>query len=407
MPRPMYFFAIDTTSRRLADVSCSRASRPIRTTSPRRSRIFVCGGTSGSKPIRRSRSESLPGDDPALEGPERDLVPRPVVDRPQADVVARVEVAVVHRQVRPVEQLLERLGVELRVVAGDQPLGGLEQRGRAVRLGVLAGLDQVEVGRGDQQLGGVGRGQRVGDHLVGLGPERQPVLGLGRPGLALGVVERPLVERDDRLPGLDDDLLAELDGLGEDDLLLGREERDLADLLEVHPDRVVDPDHVRGQGLELLGRRLLDFLGVELGRRVHAGRDHVGVGGLDRLLGRRPRRSAPPCWARRPRRADRSMSSSSRSSSSTSSETGAATPSARRGRIEASFASSSSRRVRRGRDASTASTSCLSRGSAMSAGPPSSSDAGSVRVEVSPPPPACGRGVGSGRGAGRATGAVR
>ena len=36
IPRPMYFFAIDTTSRRLAEVSCSRASRPIRTSSPLR-----------------------------------------------------------------------------------------------------------------------------------------------------------------------------------------------------------------------------------------------------------------------------------------------------------------------------------------------------------------------------------
>ncbi len=60
IPRPMYFFAIETTRRRLADVSCSRASRPILTTSPLRSRILVWGGTSGSKPIRRSRSESLP-----------------------------------------------------------------------------------------------------------------------------------------------------------------------------------------------------------------------------------------------------------------------------------------------------------------------------------------------------------
>ena len=65
-----------------------------------------------------------------------------------------------------------------------------------------------------------------------------------------------------------DDLLAELDRLREDDLLLGGEQRDLADLLEVHPDRVVDPDHVRGQRLELLGRRLLDLLRVELGRRI-------------------------------------------------------------------------------------------------------------------------------------------
>ena len=48
IPRPMYFFAIDTTNRRLAEVSCSRASRPIATISPLRSRSFVVDGNSGS-----------------------------------------------------------------------------------------------------------------------------------------------------------------------------------------------------------------------------------------------------------------------------------------------------------------------------------------------------------------------
>ena len=48
IPRPMYFFAIETTSRRLAEVSCSRASRPIRTSSPLRWASFVVLGTSGS-----------------------------------------------------------------------------------------------------------------------------------------------------------------------------------------------------------------------------------------------------------------------------------------------------------------------------------------------------------------------
>ena len=60
MPRPMYFLAIETTRRRLALVSCSRASRPIRTSSPFRSRSLVLSGTSGSKPIRLSSSASLP-----------------------------------------------------------------------------------------------------------------------------------------------------------------------------------------------------------------------------------------------------------------------------------------------------------------------------------------------------------
>ena len=76
------------------------------------------------------------------------------------------------------------------------------------------------------------------------------------------------MERDDALPGRLDHLLAELDGLGQDDLFLGGQQGDLADLLEVHPDRVVDPDHVGRDRLEVLGGGLLDLLGVELGRRV-------------------------------------------------------------------------------------------------------------------------------------------
>ena len=76
------------------------------------------------------------------------------------------------------------------------------------------------------------------------------------------------MERDDALPRLLDHLLAELDGLGQDDLLLGGQQGDLADLLEVHPDRVVDADHVGREGLELLPGRLLDLLRVELGRGI-------------------------------------------------------------------------------------------------------------------------------------------
>ena len=76
------------------------------------------------------------------------------------------------------------------------------------------------------------------------------------------------MERDDPLPGRLDHLLAELDRLGQDDLFLGGQQGDLADLLEVHPDRVVDPDHVGRDRLELLGGGLLDLLRVELGRRI-------------------------------------------------------------------------------------------------------------------------------------------
>ena len=161
------------------------------------------------------------------------------------------------------------------------------------------------------------------------------------------------------LPRLLDDLLAELDGLGQDDLFLGGQQGDLADLLEVHPDRVVDADHVGADGLEVLGGRLLDLLGVELGRRVgrRAWRPVDGAVLGDDLDGRRP-----PGVAGRGRGGSgpRSRSSSS-SSSSSSSATATARP--RRGRRPASLASSRSALPRRGRDR-TASTSCLSSGSA-------------------------------------------
>ena len=149
---------------------------------------------------------------------------------------------------------------------------------RPVRLCVAAGLDEMEVRRRQEQLARARVRHRPADEVVGLLAERQAMLGLGRARLALGVVERPFVERDDPLPGRLDHLLAELDRLGQDDLFLGGQQGDLADLLEVHPDRVVDPDHVGRDRLELLGRGLLDLLGVELGGSV-GGQLGGGVGG--------------------------------------------------------------------------------------------------------------------------------
>ena len=86
--------------------------------------------------------------------------------------------------------------------------------------------------------------------------------------LLLGVVLGPLPQGEHGLPWLVDDLLAELDRLGQDDLFLGVEQRHLADLLEVHPDRIVDADHVGGDRVQLLLGRLVGLLGVELGRRL-------------------------------------------------------------------------------------------------------------------------------------------
>ena len=151
--------------------------------------------------------------------------------------------------------------------------------------------------------------------------------------------------------------------------------------------------------------------GVELRRRVDAGRRDGPVGGVDRLL--RDDLDAQLRGARlrvlvgaevdvlvvvvvvlAERRRHR--------------------PSARRGRMDASSRLFQLAPGAAGARARTASTSCLSRGSAMSAGPPVGSvgrwvsgGGGSKVVGVSPPPPACGRGGGSGRAAGRATGAAR
>ena len=126
------------------------------------------------------------------------------------------------------------------VVRRDEVASLPQERLRPIGLGIFGGLDQVEGGRGHEQVTGRFVGERVPDHLVRLRSERQLVLRLGQPGLALGVVGRPLVERDHPLPGRLDQLLAELDRLGQDDLLLGGQEGHLADVPEVHPDRVVD-----------------------------------------------------------------------------------------------------------------------------------------------------------------------
>jgi len=91
------------------------------------------------------------------------------------------------------------------------------------------------------------------------------------------------VERDHPLPGRLDELLAELDRLGQDDLLLGGQEGDRADLSEVHPDRVVDPDQVRGECLEPLGGRLLALLRVELGGGIGGERARLGHVLVDHL----------------------------------------------------------------------------------------------------------------------------
>jgi hypothetical protein len=108
------------------------------------------------------------------------------------------------------------------VYAGEELAGLLQPVLGGLDLRVAAGLDQVEVGGRDRGRSFAPlRRDRCAHHLVRLVTERQAVLRLHGPRLVLGVVEGPLVERDHRLPRLLDHLLAELDGLGEDDLLLG------------------------------------------------------------------------------------------------------------------------------------------------------------------------------------------
>ena len=143
----------------------------------------------------------------------------------------------------------------------------------------------MEVDRRLEQAVRLCRGERAAHDAVRLVLVRQPVLRELVARLWLCLVPRPLPQRQDRLLRLVDDLLAELDRLGQDDLFLGVEQRHLADLLEVHPDRVVDADHVGRDRVQLLGGRLFGHLGVELGRRLFPRRlVRVVEGNLDAKL---------------------------------------------------------------------------------------------------------------------------
>ena len=56
----------------------------------------------------------------------------------------------------------------------------------------------------------------------------------------LRVVERPFVEVEDGRRRRRPDPRAELDGLGEDDLFLGRQQRDARDLAQIEARRILD-----------------------------------------------------------------------------------------------------------------------------------------------------------------------
>ena len=214
-------------------------------------------------------SASLPREDEAAQGLVGQVL-APVVERTQALVVAAVLVAVVDRHVAEVHEVHEALRVGRLVVVGQLLLGLLEQRLDGVLPGRPLGAGQLEVGRSHEQPVLLRGHERRAHDALGVSREVvEPVLGPLLAGSVLGVVLGPFPERERGAPRLLDDLLAELDGLGEDDLFLGVEEGDLADLLEVHADGVVDADHVLGHGLELgLGVRLVVLILFELGRRL-------------------------------------------------------------------------------------------------------------------------------------------
>ena len=108
---------------------------------------------------------------------------------------------------------------------------------RPLRLDVAAGLDQVEVRRRGQQV----LGALVRDRVAGpsCGPRRRTAAGAAawRSGSCCSVSWRVHSWSETiAFQGASTSLLAELDRLGQDDLLLGGQQGDLADLLEVHPD---------------------------------------------------------------------------------------------------------------------------------------------------------------------------
>ncbi len=106
MPRPMYFLAIETTRRRLAEVSCSRPSRPIAhqhaTPIARLERQVLLG-----RPAHLGQQlRVLAAEDPAAQRLVARFA-RPVVERAQGDVVVRLGVGAVDGPEREVSDVHE------------------------------------------------------------------------------------------------------------------------------------------------------------------------------------------------------------------------------------------------------------------------------------------------------------
>ena len=166
----------------------------------------------------------------------RDLVTCPVVHRAEGGVLAQLGIR--HRAVDPVEQAEERPRVEHLVVDRPQGLGPSDDLSLVIGLGLAEGLGEAEPRRGHEQVEGGLVGQRGTDDPVRLFPERQLIPRRLPARARLGLVDRPLVDAEDGLPGLALDLQPELDRLGEDDLFLRRQELDAGDLAQVQPDRI-------------------------------------------------------------------------------------------------------------------------------------------------------------------------
>ena len=211
-PRFMYFLALATTSRRFAEVRCSRGRCEARRLVEGRSIIVatVVGVVAGLDPAA-DRRDARPRRGPRCASPSIALL---VTDEPAGG-----------RAVDPVEEREERLGVEPLVVdrrAGCGPARGARAASpfgatRSPRSGRSVGAVDEQVARaivGDRRRARSGAASSAN----GSGVRRV----LGARGLGLGVVERSTRGgRGSPVHGSVADADAELDRLGEDDLLLG------------------------------------------------------------------------------------------------------------------------------------------------------------------------------------------
>ena len=128
----------------------------------------------------------------------------------------------------------------------------IRSRASSSRSGALRALAELDRRRGDRLLAGDPPVDGVAGHPRRLLGQVEGAHGGHAPRLRLGVGADPGVQVDQGSGRVLDRQLAELDRLGQHDLLLGGQEGDLADLLEVHADRVVDPDQVGGERVEVL-----------------------------------------------------------------------------------------------------------------------------------------------------------